>query len=413
MSNFQSRFDVFGGHLAFAWWFFCLSTLQMKIRCCNNPSDSLTHRQKLSDALFLVSFEQIFFYTNMIFEKKRLENLRVKLKECYAFNYKDEKERLGYLKSTKTSEKNPFLQLLSTDLSERFKDVNKKQTGFSPYTLRNLFFDINRLNYDGDTIANLELYCSEIEEEMNEEFINAPEEKEQLKDTLNRAESSQKKKRRNRYFYMTGIFLLGILMVLYWVLKDVGNSIVEKTDETISDLYTGKFNTDPSKNGLGFFTINNTEDNIANTFNSLIIDSLNVGDEVFFFTYIDFHNEGTKPIKKATAKIHISESEMNKGILTLTAELAGEDVPKIHDVVEIVNFSYDYELKFIEGYIENTHGKSDHKECQGYEYKIHFGEEIFTKGVSIDELDTYEGGWCDQGYVITKFSVIRKPKPIY
>src|SRR5690606_22959415 len=146
MSNFQSGLMSLATTLLSLGGFFCLSTLQMKIRCCNNPSDSLTHRQKLSDALFLVSFEQIFFYTNMVFEKKRLENLRVKLKECYAFNYKDEKERLGYLKSTKTSEKNPFLQLLSTDLSERFEDVNKKQTGFSPYTLRNLFFDINRLN---------------------------------------------------------------------------------------------------------------------------------------------------------------------------------------------------------------------------------------------------------------------------
>lgn len=109
----------------------------------------------------------------MDFEINRLRDIRSSLKKCYAFTHRHDKKRLGYLKSELTSESNPFIKALSLDLHERFSikdDYGKeKNYGLSKYTLKNIFFNNEKLNYNQDTITNLELYCEEIEEKINQE----------------------------------------------------------------------------------------------------------------------------------------------------------------------------------------------------------------------------------------------------
>jgi hypothetical protein len=112
----------------------------------------------------------------MDFEINRLRDIRSRLKKCYAFTHRHDKKRLGYLKSERTSESNPFIKRLEIDLQNRFstKDANgnEKNNGLSKYTLRSIFFDHEKLNYEKDTIPKLELYCEEIETEISKNNTN-------------------------------------------------------------------------------------------------------------------------------------------------------------------------------------------------------------------------------------------------
>lgn len=96
---------------------------------------------------------------------ENLEALGERLKKCYAFLHKDDKNKLGHLYSTNKSEINPYFKALSLDLKDRFGD---DASGFSTSTIR----DIYNLTYNAkkrDTLINLELFCKEIEEEIKKE----------------------------------------------------------------------------------------------------------------------------------------------------------------------------------------------------------------------------------------------------
>lgn len=96
---------------------------------------------------------------------ENLEALGERLKKCYAFLHKDDKNKLGYLYRTNKSEINPYFKALSLDLKDRFGD---DASGFSTSTIR----DIYNLTYNAkkrDTLINLELFCKEIEEEIKKE----------------------------------------------------------------------------------------------------------------------------------------------------------------------------------------------------------------------------------------------------
>ncbi|MBN8640689.1 MAG: hypothetical protein J0L86_02665 [Flavobacteriales bacterium] len=96
---------------------------------------------------------------------ENLEALGERLKKCYAFLHKDDKNKLGHLYSTNKSETNPYFKALSIDLKDRFGD---EASGFSTSTIR----DIYNLTYNAkkrDTLINLELFCKEIEDEIEKE----------------------------------------------------------------------------------------------------------------------------------------------------------------------------------------------------------------------------------------------------
>lgn len=98
----------------------------------------------------------------MEFERDRIKKLRLRLKECYKILHQNDPNNLIKISSERVSESNPFLQSLSMDLINRFGEDIK---GFSPYTLKKLFFDDKTINYEKDTIGFLEAFCDEVEKE--------------------------------------------------------------------------------------------------------------------------------------------------------------------------------------------------------------------------------------------------------
>ncbi len=88
--------------------------------------------------------------------------------------YEKEPKKMVYLESEYTSEKNPFLQLLSTLLINRFEegshnvdsdDTKKRITGFSPTSLARIFFKDDYLDTGDEVIKKLNIFCTEIEKE--------------------------------------------------------------------------------------------------------------------------------------------------------------------------------------------------------------------------------------------------------
>lgn len=207
-------------------------------------------------------------------------------------------------------------------------------------------------------------------------------------------------------------FLINLSMVIYAGYSMVNgklNMLEEFNMQNINEGTFGSyFNPDPTKTGIGFLTVNSTNNNdTANVYDQITLPKLEGNQEYVFWAFIDFHNQGKKEIKDARATIHFKNDSTN-GVLILTGKLSGQDVGSIFDTVNIYNFNSNYEVVFQQGYIENTHAETDPEYCQGYNYRIDIGKEIVTTGVSLDVLDTYYNGWCDQGYVIVQFSIRKK-----
>ena len=337
----------------------------------------------------------------MEFTIETIKELRKRLKDCYAFKYKDDKKRLGYLKSTRTSESNPFLQVLSKDLQERFDEneeldtdqTSKKNTGNSTSTLKNIFFNNDKVNYDGDTISNLELYCSEVEQEIQKS-------KEEEKPT--KKVSIKPKKKSYRWLYIP-LFIAGLLFVIYIVLSNMGERVMDGIDEIMGENLKGEFDPDPAGIGTGFLSIHeNHGDDLANVYDDLIFIKTNKGERFMFTVYLDFRNKGLVDIKDAVAKLHFNDT-ITQEIAIISAELTAPDVASIYDTTTISNISDTLVLKLERAYVENSHTAPN---CEGYKHKIDLSqEELKTKTVSLDVLDTYENGWCDQGYVVFDISI--------
>lgn len=328
----------------------------------------------------------------MDFEKERIEKLRDRLRKCYAFIHRDDIKRLGYLQSTKTSEKNPFIEVLSVDLNERFEDARGNVSqGYSVYTLRNIFFNDDKLNYDGDTIANMELYCSEIEKEMQPIEIK----------------KDRRKPIYKHWFFILVSSIVGFLFVLYVVLSEMGNRVITPFEKALETTLVGEFDPDPAKKGMGFASIHKGDvpDNSANLFDAIKLSGLESGEDFIFTVFTDFHNMGIINIEEAKVKLYVSKQEA-KNKLIINSELSASNAPSINDMVTIEGLPIHYDIELIKLKKENTHGKTDPKECTGYSYEIDLELEDAKQGVDLDVLDSKYNGWCDQGYVIAVYKII-------
>ena len=321
----------------------------------------------------------------MQYKIDKIEHLRIRLREAYKKKHQGDNKALAKEKSTKKSENNPFFHALKKDLLDRFPE---QTIGFSEYTLKRLFYDDNNFKYDEDTITFLEIFCQEIENqeestEPSKEKINAP-------------------KRKKRYIWAYVLFsIIGLLLVVYLVLNSMGNRLIDEFDEAIS----GEFNPDPAGLGLGFLSINTFENNKANEFNSLDIPPIENNKFVGVMLYVDFHNMGIKNIKNGEVIFHFLDS-INIPNYEITAELRGDNVKPIYDTVLLTGLPEKTQLALLNGYKENTHGKSDPNECLGYDYNITLSREVLdSKTIGLDELDTYQGGWCDQGFIIVQLGI--------
>ncbi len=348
----------------------------------------------------------------MKFQKERIERLRLRLKKCYRYIYAGDKQRLGYLSSELTSESNPFIQVLSADLRDRFTTFddsgNERQSGFSVYTMRDIFFNTERVNYDTDAIPKLELYCSEIEKEqvLNKGSLTA--DADHFKQDIPDSKNPTKKKtwstdriKKNRIYLYFGILML--LIVSFLTVRTVINSMLQSEQET-----PAAFDPDPLNTGLGFVTINDNRycnKGCANDKDILKVPDLKPGETYTFTVYVSYRNKGDFDIENATVKLYLKDSE-NKDSAIFTAELSGEGVPTIYDTTRLIGVPNNSVLAFESAFIENRYGQTDSDLCAGYSYnKGGFNDYDVANGIDLDILDSVNGGWCDHGYLFCKFLI--------
>ena len=404
----------------------------------------------------------------MEFEKVRIIRLRDRLRNCYKFIHNGDKEKLGYLESTKTSEANPFLIALSKNLKERF---GKNSSGNSEFTLRSIFFDDNKVTYDGDTIVNLELFCSEIEENIDKEsseiftFFN-------IKKTGNLFRrfrtvlayfftvlslpflyflfplfatsdnfltlsvllillqiismslivvgfriTKRFAFKRNVIWSRNGIFSLGIILnlILLYAQFVGANYLMDNPNIFGTSFSENKrvFVDDPAGLGNGTTSINFNAQG-ANEIDFLDVNSLKTKDTLDFYVFIDYQNSTLFKLTEVKARISYTESGVSK-TTRIRGTLSAKQGNSHTDQTEIINLPDSWEINILEVSQINTH----REQCgEKYEYNIKLNANELTQtplGVSLVDIDAHGvssangySGACSQGHVVAKFQLIKK-----
>lgn len=306
----------------------------------------------------------------------------------------------------KRSHREKLNDLISKNI-ERKNSIIANTEFFSPDV--NIFINQNwKINVESDEQIVTE-------KENLDEYITVKSDTDEFKSTneINKKEeilNEPKKREKKRSFRWAYILtsILGVLLVLYLVFIQLGGKLIAPIEKAMTENIKGVFDPDPSGNGFGFLSINFTdENNTANLYDSTRIPPLKTGESFVFFVFIDFHNMGIIDIEDARGKINFTVNS-SQNILTINAELSGKNVSSIYDTSTILDYTSNHQINFIQGRIENSHYKSDKDYCAGYQYNIEIGEELINEGVSLDVLDAYLEGWCDQGYIIAQFEITNK-----
>lgn len=166
------------------------------------------------------------------------------------------------------------------------------------------------------------------------------------------------------------------------------------------------FDKNPAGNGLGFFSINDCESNCANKFKEITVPALKDNEKFIFYTFVNYRNKGTINIQNAKVKLFFDNFSTNNE-LQIKAELSGENVIPIYDEVKLRYKKLDnYNLKSEVGLLGNNHEMNSPNKCKGYtrNEKVDVTN-VRSDGILIGKLDTYNNGWCDEGYFIMKFEI--------
>jgi hypothetical protein len=301
----------------------------------------------------------------------------------------------------KRSHREKLNDLISKNI-ERKNSIIANTEIFSPEV--NIFINQNwkiNVEFDEQIITgkeNLNEYGIVESDAVEFKSTNETNKKEEI---LNEIEKKGKKKRSFRWAYIL-ILIFGFLFVLFLVLSDLGNKLIAPLEEIMVENIKGAFNPDPSGNNIGFLSINLPGVNLANQKDSLQIPEITKGDAFIFSVYLDFHNYGVSDIKNVKAKI---TSVLIEDTLFFTGTLSGDDVKSIYDTTALIGLKEGYNVYYIDGQIENTHGNSPN--CPGYGYVFLVSEEEIMNGVNLDVLDA-QTGFCDQGYLIGTFQLTKE-----
>ncbi|MCI5051415.1 MAG: hypothetical protein MRY57_03840, partial [Candidatus Pacebacteria bacterium] len=169
----------------------------------------------------------------------------------------------------------------------------------------------------------------------------------------------------------------------------------------------GTFDNNPANSSTRFVSIaSNDSANSANQNDSFSVNIPNYGDTDEFTVFIDFRNEGSGTITNTRGKFNNITNLITNG--TITGTLTGNNATNsgLNDQAYLQNLPQDFEIEFVNAYIENTHGTTDPQFCAGYNRNDPVSEsQLFGSGANIGDLDDYQNGWCDQGYVVANFRI--------
>lgn len=214
----------------------------------------------------------------------------------------------------------------------------------------------------------------------------------------------KKKVKKQRYLF----YILTIIMTISNFI--IGNYMLYKFEEqkTIFDSYIfGRKN--------GFLMISKHQDfSVKEATKTIVTPNLNKGDTLNIYVVHGFRNMGIMPLESGIASLDITE-ERDK--IIFTGHLSKTGINSISDTVIIKNIKAPYHIDFIEGQINNEQGKDYIEKCEKYLYKmplsrIYCEKTILKdggefKGIYLNQLGTYNKGWCDAGYILSHFRITK------
>ncbi|WP_301401803.1 hypothetical protein [Polaribacter huanghezhanensis] len=217
-----------------------------------------------------------------------------------------------------------------------------------------------------------------------------------------------KKVKRKRYFAFGGMILSFIILQVLITRTLLAQDL--EINRNLTSMLYGEFNGDPSDSGLGFLSVNDDlcEIGCGSLLDKIDVPKLKYGEQYYFNVFLDFHNKGKGNIRNAIAKISFLKGET----LSITGTLIGDYLNPVFDTAYLTNLPENYQIIFEGGTLSNKHNSRDNQGCSGYSYALEVGKEIINEGISLDVLDSKLGGWCDQGTVSIKFSILNITEPI-
>lgn len=157
----------------------------------------------------------------------------------------------------------------------------------------------------------------------------------------------------------------------------------------------------------GFVSIHDYEgDDLDGKKDVLEIPKLKIGESYNFMVFVDFHNFGNYDLKNSKVRLNFSKKGRSYS-QNIHATLSADYTKSIADKTLITGLPRNWEMKFVEGRITNTHNANSTSGKCTNEYAVnkYFSEKELLKGLPLGTLDTVYYGWCDQGHVIIEYSI--------
>ncbi len=206
--------------------------------------------------------------------------------------------------------------------------------------------------------------------------------------------------------------MFGVIILLMILTGFTNNYLLEKIEKN-----SARFDTDPFEFGRGFLLVSDTNDSLwlEKTKDTLILPTLAKGDKKDIYIFHAYRNIGVKPLVGGKASLDIIQNERNT-IIRGNLFIDFSDI--ISDSIIIKNISAPYHIEFIEGQITNERGKWDYKNCANFLYKkplprIYFENQYLEhsnltyKGIRLNPLSPLNEGWCDAGYIVSRFRITK------
>lgn len=214
-----------------------------------------------------------------------------------------------------------------------------------------------------------------------------------------------KKVKRLRYTVFVFFAIVSI------ILMGVGSYRINKFKEE-----GASFDVEAFGDGKGFVALSKSEElNTKLVTDTLNIQSLQKHEHMDFYVFHAYRNNGMRSMH-ASASLEIIEQ---KNQIIFVGNLMSYNAINVSDSTYVTNISSPYHVQFLDGLMINNQGQHNIDNCEKSLYKeiIHPQfyiknypndlERNFDNGTPLRELDIYNNGWCDAGYIVSRFRITK------
>ncbi|WP_338359949.1 hypothetical protein [Yeosuana marina] len=164
----------------------------------------------------------------------------------------------------------------------------------------------------------------------------------------------------------------------------------------------------------GFLVLSETKDFHTDSLKKSIgLKDLKKGEQKDFYLFHLYRNNGIRDMS-ASASLQISEQDNQ---ILLVGNLTSNNAVHVADTTSILNIKRPYHIQFMDGLMVNEQGRFNIVNCEKHLYKKIVFEKFYINrnennantyiGTPLGELGVYNDGWCDAGYIVSRFRITK------